>query len=486
MKKKSVRKIVTIVLVVFMLLLILGAAGVYLYYGYVHKDEFFKSITINGISCGGLTVDEVEDKIREGAENYSLTVTPKDGEPEIITTDMINYHYVSDGSVQNYFNQQKWYEWIKGYLNGYDESYQVAVKLEYDQEALKTAMNSLAFMQPDYQSPPVNSEMVYQDGQYVVTAAVDGNQVNSDILYEALKKAVDEAGTAVSVQDIGAYVMPTVTQGDTLLNANCNVLNTQTNMTITIDLPNDTKMTLTKDDFLSWMSIDEAGQYYRDDAVFNERIAAFVAQMKDAVSAANSSSYTFTGANGGTHTLSTKLNLGWALSTDEETAQLTQDIYAGASLEREPKYSRRRIAENGGIGNTFAEVDLSGQHMWYVEDGVVKMESDIVSGTLNIATSKTPPGIFKLYNKEKDRTLKGTMQADGTYEYQSKVKFWMPFNGGIGFHDASWRESGGSFFGGTYYIDGGSHGCINMPTDRAGQLYDLISTGCIVVCYYTS
>lgn len=100
--------------------------------------------------------------------------------------------------------------------------------------------------------------MVYQDGPYVVTAAVDGNQVNSDILYEALKKAVDEAGTAVSVQDIGAYVMPTVTQGDTLLNANCNVLNTQTNMTITIDPPNDTKMTLTKDDFLSWMSIDEA------------------------------------------------------------------------------------------------------------------------------------------------------------------------------------------------------------------------------------
>ena len=39
------------------------------------------------------------------------------------------------------------------------------------------------------------------------------------------------------------------------------------------------------------------------------------------------------------------------------------------------------------------------------------------------------------------------------------VTYWMPFNGGIGFHDATWRGC----FGGQIYIWSGSHGCVNMP-----------------------
>ena len=44
----------------------------------------------------------------------------------------------------------------------------------------------------------------------------------------------------------------------------------------------------------------------------------------------------------------------------------------------------------------------------------------------------------------------------------------MPFNGGIGFHDASWRSK----FGGTIYQYSGSHGCINLPVDKAKLLYE--------------
>ena len=36
----------------------------------------------------------------------------------------------------------------------------------------------------------------------------------------------------------------------------------------------------------------------------------------------------------------------------------------------------------------------------------------------------------------------------------------MPFDGGIGFHDASWRDE----FGGDIYLTDGSHGCINHST----------------------
>ena len=76
--------------------------------------------------------------------------------------------------------------------------------------------------------------------------------------------------------------------------------------------------------------------------------------------------------------------------------------------------------------------------------------------------------------------LRGKKLPDGTYEYESPVSYWMPFNGGIGFHDATWQSA----FGGARYLTYGSHGCVNMPVSAAAQLYGLIQAGVPVVCHY--
>ena len=55
----------------------------------------------------------------------------------------------------------------------------------------------------------------------------------------------------------------------------------------------------------------------------------------------------------------------------------------------------------------------------------------------------------------------------------------MPFNGGIGFHDANWRDT----FGGTIYMYNGSHGCVNWPVDKAAEVFDSVKAGMPVVCY---
>ena len=91
---------------------------------------------------------------------------------------------------------------------------------------------------------------------------------------------------------------------------------------------------------------------------------------------------------------------------------------------------------------------------------------------------KCVKGLYSLTYKEKDRILRGKKKPDGTYEYESHVDYWMPFNGGIGLHDASWRSK----FGGTLYQTGGSHGCINLPPQKAPALYDLVYKGIPVLC----
>lgn len=58
----------------------------------------------------------------------------------------------------------------------------------------------------------------------------------------------------------------------------------------------------------------------------------------------------------------------------------------------------------------------------------------------------------------------------------------MPFVGNyIGLHDADWQPA----FGDARYASGfGSHGCVNLPVDKATALYDLIATGDVVVCHW--
>lgn len=125
--------------------------------------------------------------------------------------------------------------------------------------------------------------------------------------------------------------------------------------------------------------------------------------------------------------------------------------------------------------STRVEVSIASQTVYYVENGKVKLKTSVVTGSDKNAT---PYGIFQLAYKERNATLKGS-NGDGT-DYASKVSYWMPFNGGIGLHDAPWRSS----FGGTIYHSSGSHGCVNMPPSQAKKLFGYIDAGTLVYVYH--
>lgn len=122
---------------------------------------------------------------------------------------------------------------------------------------------------------------------------------------------------------------------------------------------------------------------------------------------------------------------------------------------------------------------MTEQHLYYYKKGKIVVDSPIVSGRME-RSRFTPPGVYFLTYKQRDRVLRGKPLPDGTPSYESPVSFWMPFNGGIGLHDASWRGS----FGGTIYKYSGSHGCINMPYGNAKKVYQLIDKDVPIVCVY--
>ena len=146
-------------------------------------------------------------------------------------------------------------------------------------------------------------------------------------------------------------------------------------------------------------------------------------------------------------------------------------------MERTPIFAQEADSwENGDMGDTYVEVDLTKQHLWMYKEGKLIVESDFVSGTMTPARV-TPPGIFRLYYKKSPAVLRSTKPGDS---YETPVSFWMPFNGGIGFHDATWRGS----FGGQIFWNSGSHGCINLPYSAAQTIYQNIEKDYLVICFY--
>ena len=435
------------------LAMILVAAGsAYAGISYYYSDKFFEGTTINGIDCSGKTAYEAEQEIAKTVENYSIEVDSRNQDSQTISGDQIGYSYVSDGSVLKLLKEQKPYEWVLGFFE--TRSYTAAENTTYDKQKLKEQVKAL-------------------------NCAQEENQVAPENAYDALSEAVSDNETSVDFNsDPDVYVKAEVTSDDPDLQASLDACNNFTKASITYTFGDET-VTLDGSTIKDWLNFDEKGQLIRDDASFQQHIADYVAQLAAAHDTVGTERE-FQTTSGRTVSVYGSA-YGWQIDQASEVAQLTQEIQSGTQTTRDPIYSMTANAHGyNDIGNTYIEVDLSEQHMYYYQDGSVIFESDIVSGDMRYADRQTPAGIYTLYYKKSPDVLRGKQLANGKYEYETKVNYWMPFNGGIGFHDASWQP----YFGGDRYLEGGSHGCINMPPDSAAELYNIIQYNVPIVCFY--
>lgn len=160
-----------------------------------------------------------------------------------------------------------------------------------------------------------------------------------------------------------------------------------------------------------------------------------------------------------------------AVDTQALAADLKGCLEKGISGTRNAPYGKRSENEKGQLTDCVI-VNLSAQHLYvYNKSGACVVSTPIVSGCVYNDT-ETITGVFSIYAKTRNVTLSGP-------GYSSPVKYWMPFSGGYGLHDANWRSS----FGGEIYLYDGSHGCVNIPPAVAGTVYDNVSIGTQVVIY---
>lgn len=444
---------------------------------YYYRDKFFNRTTINNLRCGNMTAEAAEKQIKDAAENYVMELSFKENKKETISGKDIKYTYLPSGEIKELLEKQNPLLWVKALLK--PEKYTVGGEMQFDENLLSEKLYSFDSMKDANMVQPVDACIAFENNQFVIKDEVVGTTIDKESFLGKVKDAIHKCEPKLSAEKSGAYVLPAVTKEAESLKHQQEVWNSCAAVTVTYTFGDQTEI-LDGMTVKDWMTYDEAGNYVENDAVLQENIKNYVVSLGEKYNTVGKARKIVSTATGEEITVEGG-SYGFLIDGKAEREQLLADIQAHADTKREPVYARTAKSREGNeIGNTYVEVDLTAQHLWFYKEGKLILDSNFVSGTYYSKGRRTPGGAYYLYYKQRDTVLRPAPNPDGSYAYESPVKYWMPFNGGIGFHDASWRGR----FGGSIYLYGGSHGCINLPSSFAGQFYENIEADCPVICFY--
>ena len=450
---------------------IIGALVViYLGIAAFFMSHFLVNTSINGKDFSGTTVADVEAYLKEQVADYELTILEQNNVSDVITGSEISLAYKENSRVQDALENQRQLLWLISLFSESDTD--ITIEVEYDDAALEENIQNLQAVTAE-QVDPVAAHPEYDGNSFVVAEEQYGTTVDMETLTAKIKEHITEFDTTLDMMDEECYVMPAYTSDSPEVQAACDEMNEYLKASITY--PMDEDVVVDKDLISKWVTYDDDMKVaFNEDAV-REWMREF-GKKYDTLGTTRTIT-TPTGktaeVSGGTY--------GWSVDEETETKNLINSIKNGEVAERAPAY-KQTAASHGAQdwGSTYIEVDIAAQHMWYIVDGAVAMESDVVTG-LPADGRDTPTGVYSILYTERDSTLKGETDPEtGKPSYETPVAFWMPFTWqGHGFHDATWQSS----FGGSRYQTNGSHGCVNMPYDKAEQLFNMISAGTPVIIH---
>ena len=465
-KSKKSKKVLGAVLGVGAAVILVGYAGV----GFYYQDKFYPGTSINGVDCGGKNIAYVRELLKNSAETYSLTISERGGQTESIDGKTIQLSYKDDNEAQEVKKQQNSWLWPIQIFG--EKDYTVNAESSYNEESLNQAVSALTCMQDANMTPAQDAKVEDNGTSYVIVPEVEGTTLDKEKTLAAVKEAVDQRQTELSLENAGCYVQPAVRQDDESLKKDAEQLNKFTSLQASLDFGTGTE-NVTRDQLKSWLKKGDDGKYYFDTETVKQTVIAWsekyntIGQPRD-----------FVTSEGATVHL-TQGDYGWRLWQDKTTESLVNMLNAGQSGPVEPTwlYSGEKHGGND-IDGTYVEISISEQRMWFYKNGTLLVDTPVVTGNPNKGNGTPSGGVWRLKDKASPSTLVGR-NPDGSIEYETPVNYWMPFNGGVGIHDLTSRTS----FGGDIYLYNGSHGCINTPLENARTIYENIEVNTPVVVY---
>ncbi|MDV3427346.1 MAG: L,D-transpeptidase/peptidoglycan binding protein [Bacillota bacterium] len=458
-EKKKCNKFIKYSIISFSVMLI-----IYFSMSMYFRNHFYFGSVINGINATGKTAEELDKEASAKITSYTLELEERGNVKEQIKASEIGLKYDGNGKSQELKEEQNSSPWISSLFKSKESKMYKAVT--FDEAKLKDCFDKLACFDSKKVIEPKNASVIYSEGSYQIVKEVYGNKVKKDVLYSRVVNAIQSGETKLNLDSAECYENPKYISNSQKTKDTKNSLDKYVSSKITYTYNGGSEV-LDGSTIHNWLSTDSDLAISFDQAKMRSYVNK-LARNYNTLGKKRNFATTL-----GTTVVVSGGNYGWKVNVNGEIQDLISIIKKGQTINKEPKYSQTAETNNvNDIGNTYVEINLAEQHLWFYKNGSLVVDGDVVTGNVSMNYS-TPTGVYRINYKEKDATLKGE-------DYSQPVTYWMPFNGNIGIHDASWRKA----FGGDIYLSRGSHGCVNAPKNVANTVFNNITAGTPVVCYY--
>ena len=426
------------------------------------KDKFHIGFLINNIDVSANTTLEAKDKIENSLKNYELTIEGKDKIEKINASD-IDLNFNGEEKLNDILKSQNPFSWI---INLFDPSAEILNNsITYDKNKLSNKIDKFVFFKKENVIEPKNASFKYENGSFVIIEEEQGSKVDKKLLIKAIEEGIESGERTINLEEKGVYIKPKYGKDSEEVLRTKEELNNMLNTNLNYSFGGK-NLTLDKNEINDWFSVDKDMNIN----INKKKVANYAYKIalqyntKGKIRSFKTSTGKIVNVSEG--------NYGYSVDQAEEVKKIISSIKKGEKITREPVFSEKGNIYNGNdIGNSYVEISLGGQHIWFYKNGKLLIDSDFVTGDKSRGWAPTA-GVYKLTYKQKKAVLTGE-------NYRTPVDFWMPFNGGIGLHDATWRSQ----FGGNIYVSNGSHGCVNLPYKVAEIIFNNIDGSMPIVCY---
>ena len=364
-------------------------------------------------------------------------------------------------------------DWAKGNRSA---PYACAVSMaKFDASAV---LDELRHMK---RTAPESAYTTLEDGVYTVHAEVPGTELNEQAVLDGLRTAAATLGVSADgpqdasfeLTSVDCYKQPEITT-ETLRDTPDSLFRTalaELEVKIAFNeasaqyLPHGEE-TLTSHDLASIVDLEPDGTVTVDEKVLGEKVSKWA----DSYSKQDAPFLFDSWVKGLTEIdfVTCDYRIDEQAVTEQLRAQLLTMQPGTVSVEA---VCYDKDGKSFSLGDSYIEVDFDNQQMTFIKDGRLVVNTNVVTGALN--GHQTPTGLYETHGKEHDVWLKGD-------DYLVFVKYWISVVGDIiGLHDASWREN----FGASFYVYGGSHGCVNTPEEAMAMIWNLAEDGTPVLMH---